>query len=204
MREIGAANLVEVTASSLEEILMVRITHEEIVRVHSGVGIIEWNGEEYLGIGILGSISQIRETAEAQPTPLRFSMSGIPSTLLARALDAGTFGDEIIVYVGYKGADGLLVGAPVELWRGTYEFAEIQQGRSNVIEISAQSVFAALGIPHGSRFTEEEQRRRDSADTFFKFIDEVPKQDMIWGESRLGNSRRRGGGRRRDGGYHIK
>ena len=53
------------------------------LRLWSGYGTVNWNSQDWSGVGHLGEISPITETTEIRADSLSLKLSGIPSDYLA-------------------------------------------------------------------------------------------------------------------------
>ena len=185
-RDIAAANLTEINAAHLHQIVMVKLEFDTPLYVHSGIGTIVYDSNSYLGVGQFGNISNMTETEILRPTSLTLTLSGVDSNLITEALDSGDYGDTVTIYLGYRQDDGTLVADPLLLWRGFFEFASISQGDQSVVSITVQHDLAILNETDGSRFTDEDQQVRFSGDVGFEFIADMANLKLIWGGTRIG------------------
>src|ERR1700686_3259759 len=69
------------------------------VYVWSGLGSVVWNGQTWLGVGSLGTISNIEEGATIEARGITLTLSGIDPTLLADVLGEFQVGLPAIVYL---------------------------------------------------------------------------------------------------------
>lgn len=191
-RDISAANLAEINASHLHEVILVKLEFDTPVYVHSGIGTIVYDSNSYLGVGAFGSVTNTSETEVLRPTSLTLTLSGVDSNMVAEALDAGNYGDVVTIYEGYRQDDGTLVADPWIVWRGKYEYASIGSGVESVVSLTLQNDLAVLGEIDGSRYTDEEQQAKFTGDTGFKFVSAMASVELLWGGGRVG-----GGGRLR-------
>jgi len=180
-RPIAANNLAEINSPHAHEVLMLKMDFDEPAFVHSGVGDITFDGNTYVGVGAVGSVDSVRESAQTNPLQLRFTMSGIDAAQLDQAMNSGTFGDALDLMIGFRQDDGDLVADPETLWGGTYEYANDSAGDDHVISITATSDIAVLEQKNGARFSDEYHRVKYPSDTGFEFIAAAGKRDLIWG-----------------------
>ena len=137
-REVSTANLAEINSSHLHPVSMVHLAFDEPVFVHSGIGLITFDSNEYIGIGGLGQISSTKELEELRPYSLTLSMSGINQLHIKEALDSGRYGDVITIFEGYRQDDGTLVDDPIVAWRGNFDHAALSSGLENTIALIVQ------------------------------------------------------------------
>lgn len=180
-RDIGASNVTETGLASLWEVVLVKLEFGTPLYVHSSIGTITYDSNDYLGVGDFGSVSDARESEILGPNPLTLQLSGINSSLISEALDAGSYGDKVTIYIGYRLDDGTLVADPWLAWRGTFEFATIQQGSNNVVSITLKHDLATLAEVNGRRFTDEDQQQEYSGDTGFAFVADMVSIRLNWG-----------------------
>ena len=180
-RDIGASNVTEVTAAHLREVVLVKMEFDTPLYAHSSVGTITYDGNDYLGVGDFGSISEARESEVLGPNPLTLELSGLNSAVLSEALDSGAYGDTVTVYIGYRQDDGTLVADPWIAWKGTFEYATIKQGSESAVAIILKHDLAALSETSGRRFTDEDQQQEYSGDTGFAYVTEMVSVRLNWG-----------------------
>ena len=76
------------------------------VRVHTGVGEVVINGQLYLGLGSLGSISPSKSDGSTSPKDITLSLALIDSSMLALALNEKMVGSQVQIVMFTYGADG--------------------------------------------------------------------------------------------------
>jgi hypothetical protein len=192
-RGLSSANQTEIGAAHLHEVVLVKLEFDTPVYVHSGIGTITYDSNDYLGVGDFGGVSETRESESLGPAPITLQLSGVDSSLIGEALDSGNYGDVVTIYVGYRQDDGTLVADPWVVWKGWYENSAIQLGtEDNVIAITCQHDLAVLEEADGGKFTDEDQKRRFSGDTGFEYVHEMRDIKLNWGGGVVtGNLRRR-------------
>ena len=179
-RDITATNLAEINAAHLHGVILAKLEFGTPVYCHSGIGTITYDGDDYLGVGQFGNISNATETELLRVTSMTLSLSGVDANLLSEGLDSGTYGDVVTLFVGYRQDDGTLVDDPWVLWKGILEYASIRQGAENVIQLTAKYDLAVLDDKHGGRFTDEDQQTRFTGDIGFQYVTDMPGQKIRW------------------------
>lgn len=194
-RPIGSTNETTIAdVAYVHEVVLVKMEFDTPVYAHSGYGTITFDGNDYLGVGQLGSVSEARESEVLGPTPMQLQLSGVDSTLISEALTSGRYGDAITVYIGYRQDDGTLVEAPWVAWKGTFEYATLNVGDENSITVTCQHDLAILEESDGSRYTDEDQQRRFTGDTGFEYVARIATQKLVWGGGPVVTGSRGGGG----------
>lgn len=180
-REIGAKSKIEAEASFAEPVLLVHFEFDDPVYVHSAVGAIEFDGNTYVGIGTLGSISSAEETETISPNEITFSLSGVDQNAIYESLRAATFGDRVTVYYGYRSSDGTLVEPPSIRWRGRIDSSSFKMGPDSAVSFTAHHRVSVISEIDGSRFTNEDQQTAYTDDEFFQHVADVPTKRLLWG-----------------------
>lgn len=181
-RDIGIENITEVDSASLEPVVLVELQFATPIYVHSGVGNITYNSNVYTGVGDFGGVHGVEESEELSPAPVTLTLSSLVSDHLTEALNAGNYGDVIIVYQGYRQTGGALVADPWVIARGTFEHATIEMAEeNNRVSIIMQHDIAVLRKKSGRRFTDEDQQEEYPGDTGLAFVHFINNVKLRWG-----------------------
>jgi len=180
-RGISVANAAEVDAPHREAVVLASLAFDTPIYVHTRIGPIVFGGNTYVGVGDFGGVESVEETEVVAPGPFRLVLSGVDSTYISEAMDAGNYGDIVTVYLGFVDDTGSLVSDPEILGRGEFEFAAIEIGEDESrIVVVVQHELAALNTSNGSRWTDEDQQRRFPGDTFFSFSADSVEKTLSW------------------------
>ena len=180
-RDISATNLAEINASHIQPVTMVNLGFDTPVYVHSGIGTITYDGNDYLGVGQLGAVGNMGESEDLTPSPLSLTLSGVDSSLVSEALDSGNYGDVVTIYEGYRQDDGTLVDDPWVVWKGAYEFSSVSLDKSSIISVTIKHDLSALSEKDGGRYSDEDQQVRFSGDVGFQFVADTSGIKLHWG-----------------------
>lgn len=179
-RDISATNLTEINSDHLHEVVLVKMAFDTPAYAHSGIGTISYDGNDYLGVGDFGSISNVSESEDLRPNSATLTLSGVDAALITESLDSGNYGDVVTLYIGYRQDDGTLVDDPWVFASAKLEFMSVQQGDENSVSITIQSDLAVLDQSDGSRFSDEDQERRFTGDRGFAFVSEMNGIQLQW------------------------
>lgn len=153
------------------------------VRVWSGIGDLGWNSVTWTGVGSLGSISSIDESADIQANGVTVTLSGIPSDLISLALQDSQQGKVGKIYFGFM-SDGSVISDPVLMFEGRLDVPAIQEdGETSVIQITYESRLIDLQKPRDSLYTSEEQQLRYAGDLGFEFVPALQDAEIVWGKA---------------------
>jgi len=180
-RALGATNIAHIDSGHTHPVLMAKLLFSTPIYTHSGLGIIVFDTNNYLGVGILGGVAGLDETETVVPTSVKLSLNGLDSDLLAESMNASNFGDRVTLYFGYRNDDGTLIADPWIFWKGRVESSDLVAGTENIITVTIQHDLAILKKNIGTRYTDEEQQRRFAGDTAFRFVSQMQIVQLNWG-----------------------
>lgn len=184
-RNLTAGALAQTTADTMTPILLAELEFPSgFVRVWSGYGNLIWNGNTFIGTGLLGNISPIEETSEIRASGIKLSLSGIPSSLLAVALGEVRQGRSVKVWIAFLDALNAIIPDPYLAFSGRMDVPEIlESGETSTISLSAESRLIDLEKPRERRYTDQDQRIRYPDDRGFEFVPSIQEADIRWGQS---------------------
>ena len=152
-------------------------------------GPVRWNGGQsdivigsttYLGIGTLGSISPIEETADLQAAGMTVQVSGIPRDMVTIALAEYYQNRPATIYRIDHAPDDWATLYPYVLFRGRMDQMDIQLGRTAMVTIRLQNRLADWARPRLRRYTDEDQRRLYPDDGAFSFVSATTEKTITW------------------------
>lgn len=189
-RNLAAANITQSQADHLVPILFGALEFDEGTEyLHTGIGQITWGGNDWTGVGALGSVEPIEESAVLSPFAVRLTISGLATTFVTRTQNSDIYGRPMKVYVGFL-SDGDLVADPDIIWTGAMDTLTIKLGNENFIALQAESELKFFESTNGVRFTDEDQQLRFPGDLGFEYLDDMQEASIRWhGQSqRFGNN----------------
>ena len=142
---------------------------------------ITWGGNEYIGAGTIGTVSDIEETSELQANGIKLTLSGIPSTYVSVALTQEYQGSSATEYLGFLSSSYGLVDDPFIIFVGKVDTMAISLSETATIEIDIENRLIDWERPRISRFTNEEQQNLFSGDKGLEFVDSVAEKELFWG-----------------------
>lgn len=150
--------------------------------VWNGVGNLTWGGNTYTGVGDLGSISAIEETAELKASGIVLSLSGIPSTMLSLTLASMRAGLTASVYFAAFTSGNVLIANPILVFEGLTDVPTIEDGGDTAkISITVESLEVDWARQRVRRYTPEDQKLIDPVDRGFEYIAKLQDAKFQWG-----------------------
>lgn len=137
-------------------------------------------GETFFGLGELGQISTVEESAELRSYGLTVAVSGIPRDVVAAALTEAYQGRRGTVWEAQMDAAGLVVADPVVIFRGRMDQLDVLLGETATVTVRLENRLADWERPRIRRYTDEEQQAEYPGDRFFGFLSATVEKDLIW------------------------
>ena len=122
-REIHTETLAALSGPAFFPVLLVWLDWPgEVMRAHSGIGPITWDGHTWQGVGKFGSVEVPEESATGVPVDLSLSLV-LDKPMLAEYADAAIRQRPGSIWLGVTTTPGgnVLIGEPVELASGTMD-----------------------------------------------------------------------------------
>lgn len=166
------------------------------VYIWTGVGDITLNSNTYTGTGELLQISDVQETQDISAKGMTLSLSGIPSNLLALAINTAYQGRTCKLYLGFMTSWANPDAAPdtMEVFSGYMDQMVIDEGaETSTISTTVESRLIDLEKPRNWRYTHQSQQSRleyfpnagpfGTRDIAFRFVENLQGQRLKWGGS---------------------
>jgi hypothetical protein len=141
---------------------------------------IPWNGFNWLGAGYVGSIDAIVETEEVRSNGITFTLSGIPTALIASALGEQYQSRSANVWFGAVAGEAL-VASPVLVFPGKMDNMQLVFGDTASIRVTAENRLADFERPRIRRYNHEDQIAQYPADLAFQYVPQMVEKSLYWG-----------------------
>ena len=150
------------------------------VRVHTGVGEVVINGQLYLGLGSLGSISPSKSDGSTSPKDVTLSLALIDSSMLALALNEKMVGSQVQIIMFTYGADGQVKSTAVA-FAGKITSVSAVTGDENTVSYSCANELEGWQSICSWRYTEDGHLLRYPDDHCFRYVGEMSERTIYWG-----------------------
>lgn len=152
-------------------------------RVHSGTGNLTIDGNNYVGIGIMGQVSEVKEQNTTSPTQLNLTLAGLETNLIAILLNENCVGREATIFIGVLNENGLVVDYDL-LFRGKIRSSAVLGGSTAAINLIVSNVFEEWSRGKPWRYTDESQRQLNGGDRIFRYIPQMADRSIYWGSKK--------------------
>lgn len=183
-RPMSSAMLAAIQASALAPALFVQAQFVTgTVYFWSGTGNISWNAHTWVGVGSLGSVSAVNESASLEATGIALTLSGIDATLLADVLQEMQLGAPVVVYFGLFAA-GSLIADPVPSWAGRMDQPTIDiGGQTATITINCENRLVDMNVAVDRRYTFDDSQMDNPGDLGLQFVNSIQEITIWWGKT---------------------
>jgi len=148
------------------------------------------NGNTYTGLGRFGSIEHVEESTDMVARPVRLSLSGVDSSLIAEALpdtDVSNYQNRAVTLrlALFVPSTYQLVDTPEILWEGRMNQMVITLG-ADQSQIALSCEHRLRRAPRIARYTNEDQQLLYPGDRFFDLLPQIPGFRGTWGSQPVG------------------
>ena len=154
-----------------------------VTRVHSGTGNFTIAGNNFIGVGTLGSVSEVKEQNSTSPTQLNLTLGGLDTALIATVLNENCVGKLGSLYIGVLDEDGVLIDYDV-LFRGKIRSTTVVAGNKSAINLTLSNIFEDWSRGKSWRYTDESQRQRNGDDRIFRYVPQMADRSIYWGSKK--------------------
>ena len=176
------------TALSSDHVALVTFAKLEFpsgtLYLHNSLGTYTWGGQDWLGAGDLGEISQLEEGAQISPYKISLSLSGLDATISGAALTEDYYLQPVTVYLGVLNESDTLIADPTIVWEGAMDQMELSVGATDgdTITLTAESELARFDKASNLKYTDAQLQSDFSGDLAFEFMADIEGAKIRWGD----------------------
>lgn len=204
MRNLTADMISELSGQSVEPAMLMEADFDqETLRMWTGVGTLEWQGNEFFGGGNFLGISPIEETQDLEAKGIAVTLSGIPSNLIATSLLYRPRGRPFRLYLAVVSTTRIVateddgdvltedggrillenqfINDPYRIFSGLMDVMEFTDtGDTATIRLSVESSLIQGQRAKIRRYTSEDQKKRFPNDKGFDLINQLQDKEIVW------------------------
>jgi hypothetical protein len=183
MRVMTPAFLAAISGALVRPALFVQVTFTAgPVYIWSGIGPIVWNGQTWIGLGSLVSISTIEEGSTVSAKGMTITLSGLDPLLLMDAMSEYQIGLPALIYFGAFDDSGVLIPNPVCCFSGRMDQSVIDiSGTTAQLVINCESRLVEMNVSVERRYTDEDQQLDYPGDLGFSFVNGIQDAQIYFG-----------------------
>lgn len=162
--------------------LLAAIDHPDgVFYAWTGIGTLSWDGHEWTGVGVLGSITPVRQVTDLQIQELQFHLSGVPPQQ-TKWLSSSVRGREAQAWLAALKPDGTVVKYPYRLSISLLDYQSyfIDESGSPQLTLIGQTGFYTLDRAVDEVWSAEDQKRSFPTDTGLDLMYTLVNQTVNW------------------------
>ncbi|NTV50934.1 MAG: hypothetical protein HGA20_15000 [Geobacteraceae bacterium] len=182
MRTQDAANAAAMIQPNVRGIYFVKLAFDSgDICWHSGFGDIVFNGDTYIGVGNLSSISTIKEEPGVKASGASVGLSGVKEEIIALLLLEPYINRKAYIYfVPLDDGDQPVSATPTLIFKGTINGISGTQGSSPGFSVELKSRFADWERGVKILYTDVEQQQIHPGDRGMEYIAQLSQKKIIW------------------------
>lgn len=190
MRALSVEVLEQLAADALRPVIFCEsLFRSGYLRLWSGLGEIPWDGKVWFGLGIMTSISTIKESVDVRADGINLILSGIPQEMLQKGLNEAVQGNPVKIWFGVLDESNNVIADPYMAFGGRMDVPTISEdGTTATIELSVENRLIDLHRTRERRYTDRDQQLDYPGDRGLEFVPNVQEWNGIWGKSGTTNS----------------
>ena len=175
--------LTAIQSSALYPAVFVQLTFQSgPVYIWSGLGTVNWNGQNWIGVGALGGVSAIEEGSSVEAKGVTLTLSGFDSTLLPDVMGEFALLLPVTIYFGAFNS-GVLIDNPIASFVGQMDQPMVEiNGETATISINCESALIALNEATDRRYTNDDQQRDWPGDLGMSYVMSIQEISLQWGQ----------------------
>lgn len=182
IRTLTTAVVNELQAKVVRPILLVDMSFaDNAYHFWTGVGILSYNGNQYVGTAQLAKIEGIAESDKVEAAGVSITLEGIDSTYILEARNEISFSGLCTISLGFLDPLGNVLNSPVICFAGFIDNSEIEFGpKSGTVKFDIENRLAQLNRSRGGRYTDADQRMRYPNDTSLRWCSYNADRGIVW------------------------
>lgn len=166
-------------------LLMAAIDHPDgMVYVHTGIGTISYNGQNWIGVGIFGEVGPVVISTETVIQEVTFTLSGVEDEDESlQFLNANVRNRLATVWLACLDEAGQVVRDPFQIMEAQMDYQTFDANEESgevTIQIVARAGFYTLERAIDESWSPEDQKARYPADTGLDLVPGLADKDIIW------------------------
>lgn len=152
----------------------------QIVAYNNSLSTINWQGIDYFGVGALGQINAIESTTEIKAARVSVSLSGIPLSLIAVALNEQYQNSPAQIWnCFFDKATMKMVRSPVLAFDGVIDNMGVEIGETGAITVDLENIYSYWSRPNGDLMTDANQQAKYPGDKGLQYVGQ--EKTIYWG-----------------------
>ena len=180
MRSISGPAATVLAGGVVPMALLLTIGTTPAIRLNSSAVTIQWGSDLFYGIGTLGAVDSVRDTPR-ETQPLRFTLSAVPSDVLALALSESIKGASVTLWLAILDPTSHAIVDVPQLFTGSVDQMPISRsGSEATVAVTASHRGDTFRRPKPLRNTDGDQQKLVPGDTSRRFVVSQSQVQDVW------------------------
>ncbi len=182
MRSLTARQKAALSDPAVHLVNMVEMGHPNgTLYLHSGVGVIDYGGQEWQGCGLFGIITGLEQGSDPRINNVGFAVGGVPGDVLDVS-DRDLKGYQSTIYQALLTPDGRVIDGliTVDVVDLDYQETTADEEGTFTIVVTGQSGFWQLENPSLLLWSPEQQQADYPGDTGMDALHELEDLEVTW------------------------
>lgn len=174
------------------------------LRLWSGIGAKSWNNLTWAGVGSLGKISDVSETAGVEAQSVTLVLSGIPNDVLGDVLNEIRQGLPCRIWLGMMDDSNNVIVDPYCVLAGRVDVGSVEEHpETSIASITVEKQLLDMNRVRDRRYTDQDQQFYFPGDKGFSYVSAIQQWNGVWGKGNpVPSSGGVGGGGASGGPFH--
>ncbi|MBB6144709.1 hypothetical protein HNQ77_002665 [Silvibacterium bohemicum] len=184
-RNVDTLNQAQLVSNQVSIAFLLQITFKsQTVYVSSTPFNLAWNGQTWLGVGDLASLSTVNEGTDIQAYGTSVTLSGIDPNLLKESLTDIQLGATANLYLAFLDPNNNIIGTPTCMFGGWVDQPSITPGVDSItISLALESSMINLQRGQMRRLTNADQQIDFPTDISMIWVPQLNFLALKWGTS---------------------
>jgi hypothetical protein len=148
-------------------------------RAWTGLGLLQWAGKAFEGVGSIGAVGEIEETVELRAVRLSLALSPVPQEVVDIALAERSFRlRPARLWGALLDAEGAFIADPFPLWAGLMDTMQVTDGAEPRVTLTCESRLVDLERAEVRRYTDADQQAEYPGDRFFEYVPALQEAEI--------------------------
>lgn len=142
---------------------------------------VAWGGHTWYGVGDLGALDPVQETATLEAPQLAFQLTGIRPEYVAVALGQHYKGRAVRIWEAPLDGAYRVVADPAIVWLGRMDTLDIELGPTATLTMTSISRLDDWSRAKVRRYNHEDQQIDYPGDLGLAFVEQMVEKELRWG-----------------------
>jgi hypothetical protein len=151
-------------------------------------------GQMFIGVGWLGSISNLPQTTELTAQNMRLTLSAIPSSLAGDAINGVRLSGSVTLWLAFLDTSSNVIPDPLQMWQGATDVPTLSDGaNTSTLDLTVENSLLALNLSSNRRYTTLDQQLDFPGDAGFDMLSAMQDLYLPYPDGTLNGTHNIGG-----------